>query len=338
MASIFNARALVHPSFVEPELIITTAQASGFMEALADRKLRVKLGAADKFVYLNRIDVKTAVAANQASHNLLPSATLTGEYFQTATYRVRTRAEYNELDVSEAGEWNVALPAAYRLAARQGIFQFIRSACLYGVNAANGEGLLNTPNATAVNLPPDTYGDTTLTTYDSGQLALWFLGQLNAAWSRMYMLGTRARAVILGPQRVLGQMQLQNIVQLTSFQRAGGGVATSATMIQETVNSMGYELDWAFDDTLIGKGAGGADAVLIIVPEVIVPSMPGINTNEFATLAPNMQATTLQYADVAAPTEITTPIPEGIDVVSQMRISSGWCPRGQAITILSIPN
>jgi len=337
MANIFNARVMVHPSFVEPDMIITTAQASGFMDVLGDRGLRVKLGPVDKFVYMNRIDLRTQVAASQAAFNALPSASVIADYLQTATYRVRVRAEYNELDLAEAGEYNVALPMAQRLAMRQGIFQYIRVANLYGVNAANSEGLLNTPNSTAVNLPPDSYGNTTLQTYDNGELAVFFMGQLQAAWQRMYMLGTGARAVLLGPQRVIGQMQLQNIVQTTSYQRPGAGTATTAQVMKEIAREMGYELEYAYDDTLIGKGAAGADAVLLVVPEAIVPSMDGINTNVFNTLAPNLRAMTLQYADVAAPVEITTPIVEGLDVTSQMRISSGWCPRGQAITVLSIP-
>jgi len=311
------------------------------MDVLGGRSLRVKLGPADKFVYQNRIDVRTSVAASQAAYNALPSATITADYLQTATYRVRTRAEYNELDVAEAGEWNVALPAAQRLAMRQGIFQYIRTACLYGVNAANSEGLLNAPNSTAVNLPPDSYGNTLLPTYDAGELAIWLLGQLQAAWQRMYMLGTGARAIFLGPQRVIGQMQLQNIVQVTSYQRPGAGTATTAQIIKEVAKEMGYELEYAYDDTLIGMGASidsePSDALLLIVPEAIVPSMEGINTNEFATLSPTERAMTLQYADVAAPVEITTPIVEGLDVTSQMRISSGWAPRGQAVTVLSIP-
>jgi len=76
----------------------------------------------------------------------------------------------------------------------------------------------------------------------------------------------------------------------------------------------------------------------MVIPEAIVPTMDGINTNIFNTLAPTQRAMTLQYADVAAPVEITTPIVEGLDVTSQMRISSGWAPRGQAVTILSLPH
>lgn len=339
MASIFNARVFVHPSFVEPELIVTTAQPSGFIEDLGGGALRTRLGSVDKFVYQNRIDLRTQVHAQQASHNALPSATITADYVQTATYLVRTRAEYNEIDVAEAGEWNVALPQAQRLAMRQGIFQYIRVANLYGVNAGNSEGLLNAPNSTAVTLPPDSFGNTTLLTYDNGQFAIWLQSQVLAALSRMYLLGTAARIVFVGPQRVIGYMQLQAVVQVVQYQRAGAGTATIAQMVKKIADENGYSIEWAFDDTLIGQGSGGGsnDALLMVIPEAIVPEVPGISTNVFATLSPTMTAMTLQYADVAAPIEITTPIPEGLDVVSMMRISSGWAPRGQAVTVLTIP-
>lgn len=337
MALIAPARVLVHPSFVEPDLIVTIAQPSGFMEGLGGGALRVKLGDVDKFVYQNRVDLRTAVTAQQAAHNALPSATITLDYVQTATYLVRTRQEYNELDVADAGEWNVALPRAYQLASRQGIFQFIRSANLYGVNAANSEGLMNTPNSTSVTLPPDSFGNTTLVTYDNGQFAVFLLGQVQAALQRMFALGAPARVVFIGPQRLIGQLQLQNIVQTTSYQRPGAGTATTAQVVETIAKEFGIEIDWAYDDTLIGAGAGASDALLLLVPEAIVPKIPGINTNEFATLTPTTRAMTMQYANVAAPIEITTPIPEGLDVVSMMRISSGWAPRGQAVTVLNIP-
>jgi len=322
---------------MEPDLIITMAQASGFMDVFAGRGLRVKIGDIDKVIYLNRIDLRTQTVANQASANQLPGATILADFLQTATYNIRTRQEYNEFDVAEAGAWNVSLPNAYRLAMRQGTFQYLRNAALYGINVANGEGLLNTPGATTANLPPDSYGDTTLITYDAGQLAIWFLGQIQAALQRMYQLGTPQRICFLGPQRVIGQMQLQNIVQVTNYQRPGAGSMTTAQVITTVSKEFGFEIEFAYDDTLIGQGAAGADAVLLVVPEVNVPTMPGINTNEFATLSPNLQANTLQYANVAAPIEVTTPIVEGVDVTSTMRASSGWCPRAQAITILSIP-
>ncbi len=337
MPNVFNTRLILDPSFIEPDLVVTQAQASGYMSTLAGGGLRVKLGPIDKAIYINRIDVRTQVAANQAIHNNLPSASIVADYIQAATYTARCRAEYNEFDLAEAGRYNVALPEAQRLAMRQGTFQFIRQAGLYGVNAANSEGLINTPGATTVNLPPDSFGNTTLQTYDNGEIALWFQGLISAALARMYLGGTPVRLVILGPQRVLLQLELQNIVQVVSYQRPGAGSATSAQVVTKVSEEFGYEIEWAFDDTLIGQGASGNDAVLLVVPELVVPKMPSINTNEFATLAPNLAANTLQYADVIAPIEVTTPIPEGLDITSTMRISSGWCVRSQAITIASIP-
>lgn len=342
MGSLFGERTLVHPNFIEPDLIVTMAQASGFMDVLGGRAPRVKLGPVDKYIYQNRIDIRTQVAASQASFNALPGPTITPEYAQTATYWIANRVQYTDIDVAEAAQWNVALPNAYRLGMRQGIFQQIRVACLYGMNAANYEGLLNTPNSTSVNLPPDTFGDTVLQNYDAGQLGQWFLTEILAALERMFLIGTKARLVILAPQRVIGQMQLPNIVQLTSYQRPGAGSATTAQLIEKVCEENGYEIEWAIDDTLKGMGSGSTtnnpvDAALLIIPEAIVPEMPGINTNEFARLTPMQKAMTLQYADMAAPQEITTPIVDGLNVTSSMRISSGWAPRGEAVTILNIP-
>lgn len=327
---------------MEPEFIITQAQPSGYMEVLAGGGLRIQLGPIDKVIYVNRMDIRTQVAANQASANQLPSATITADYLSTATYNIRTRQEYNEFDLAEAGAWNVNLAEAYRLAIRQGTFQYLRNAGLYGISPANGEGLLNTPGATSVNLPPDSYGDAILPTYDAGQLAIWFLGQLVAAFSRMYLLGTPTRAVFLGPQRVIGQMEGQNIIQTTSYQRPGAGTATTAQTITKIMEEFGYTVEWAYDDTLIGQGAGSTsqhnvDAVMLVVPEINVGTMPGINTNDFATLQPNIAGNTFQYADVVAPVEVMTPIPEGVDVTSTMRASSGWGLRAQGVTLLNIP-
>lgn len=307
------------------------------MLGLGGESLRVKLGPADLFVYLNRLDVRTQTATSQSSFNALPNATIVADYLSTATYRIRCRAEYNENDLTDAGVWNVALPAAQRLAMRQGHFLAIRAANLYGVNSANSEGLINTPNSTSVTSPIDPWGNGTLLTYDNGWLAEWFLGQYQAALQRMYSLGMQQRVVFIGPQRVFGQMSMQNIVQTTSYQRQGAGTATTIQVIQEIAKENGYTTEWAYDDTLIGQGTNGYDAVLLIVPEAMVPEMPKINTNVFAELAPNLKALTMQYADVPAPVEVTTPIVEGLDITSQMRISSGWAPRGEAVTILSIP-
>ena len=339
MPSIFNARQLVHPSHYEPGLIITQSQASDYFDVLAGGGLRVQIGPIDKVVYASTLDVRTQISANQATHNALPGASLTGGIIQTGTYTIRQRNEFSEFDVAEAAEYNVALPMAYRYAQRQGAYQFLRNIGLYGANAANSEGLLNTPGATTINLPPDSWGNSTLSTYDAGQLAIWLNGVINAGLTRMFLFGTPVRVVILGPQRILGTMQTQDIVQVTSFQRPGGGSATTAQVVTDVNKQFGYAIEWGFDDTLIGQGGNAnTDAVIIAFPELNVPTVPGINTNEFAKVAPNISGNILQYSDVSAPVEVVTPIPEGLDVVSTMRSSAGWVIRPQAITIAQIPH
>lgn len=336
MPVIAPSRVLVHPNYVEPGFIITFSQPSGFMHGLGGGALRVRLSDVDKYVYQNRIDVRTEVAAQQAAANLLPGATISLEYNSTATYLIRQRNQYSDHDVADAGAWNLALPMAYRLGARQGVYQQIRVANLYGFNASNNEGLVNAPNALAVNLPADSYGNSTLSTYDNGQMAIFLIAQVQAALQRMFFLGMPSRVVFIGPQRIIGTMQLQQIVQTTSYQRPGAGTATAAQVADKTLKDFGIEVQWAYDDTLIGKGQGGLDAILLIVPEAETPAIEGINTNEFAKVAPGVDAMTMQYASTAAPIETTTPIPEGVDVVTQMRISSGVAWRGQAVTVITM--
>jgi len=97
------------------------------------------------------------------------------------------------------------------------------------------------------------------------------------------------------------------------------------------------EIIWAYDDTLIGKGANGTDLVIVAMPEVEKPQGSDFNTNEFAKLAPGLDACTLQLCDMAAPREIPTPLPGGaIDVLSEMRITSGWGVRPEAIRLVSM--
>ncbi|PFW54759.1 DUF2184 domain-containing protein, partial [Bacillus sp. AFS075960] len=84
---------------------------------------------------------------------------------------------------------------------------------------------------------------------------------------------------------------------------------------------------------------GGSDAVILTIPEIEKPDIPGINTNVFADVNPNMKAVNLMYADAAAPIKIPTPIPDGgITEVQELRVTSGWGVRPEGITILSMPH
>ena len=340
MANYFPAQAKVLPSFSETDLIVTYAQASGAFAALQGGKPRVKIGSEDLYVYINNIDLRTETQTSQAASNFLPSATLVGGYSSTATYLIRTRATWDHHDIAAAANYSVNLPAAQDMASRQGIAQQMRSMLLYGYAPANGEGLLNAANAIQSPLPVDSFGHATLRSYDNGQMALWLMSQIIALKAGMFQGDMPNEIRIIGPQRVILALQMQMIVQTTSIQRPGAGYMSAAQAVESICKEFGNVISWWMDDTLIGKGAGGADMVILTIPELEVPDIPGltINTGEFNELQPAMKAINVMYADMAAPMKIPTPVPDGgITEVQEIRCSSGWNLRGQGLYLLSIP-
>ena len=334
MAFILPAQTKVSPSYTEPGLILTFTQPSGAFDLLGGGKPMVKLGEGDLMAYVHRLDLRTRTAAGQSSYNQLPTAELVGSFGGTPTYLFQSRGEYNHHDTAAASRWNFSLPEANRLAQRQGIFQSLRLALLYGMKPDNYEGLLNTYGATAATLGTDSYGSSTLTEWDNGELGLYFVSLITNLLTRTNQLGAQQRIAILAPQRVMAQ--LFQIVQLTSFQRSGAGTGSIQSMVNDTCAGFSVDVDWVMDDTLIGKGSGSTDAIIIAVPEVKNRNVPGINVNEFAQLQPGMNAVTAMFADKAAPTEITSPAVGGAtDVLMEMRATSGIAWRGEAVTVLS---
>lgn len=341
MAAIFPMQVKAHPSFSEPELIVQYFQASGAFATLYEGKPRVRMGAEDLFIYVNKLDIRTQSIGAQFAAEFLPSATLQAEYLQTATYLLRARAIYDRHDMASAARYAVGLPFAQELAMRQGIFQQMRSMLLYGYNAANNEGLLNATGTTQVTLPPDQYGNDTVQTYDNGSMALFILAQIVELKTRMYQSGAYIanKIIILSPQREFLQMQYGDIVQVVNYQRPGGGTSTVAEVIKTVAQEAGDVIEWYYDDTLIGQGAGGNDAIIITIPEIERPVIPGINTNVFgAEMEPATTAVNVMYNDVAAPIKISTPTPDGaVTEILELRSSSGWCWRPEGVTIISMP-
>jgi len=256
----------------------------------------------------------------------------------TATYRMQTRAQYDNFDEAATGAWGYSLPQAMRLAARQGIAQQLRNALLYGFNPANGEGLLNTSGATTLNLGSDSLGNAGYSTWDSGQLAQYLLNMIYALKVRTLQIGQPMRLVFLAPQRFIGQISYGGVVSLTQFQRIGAGVETAAGLVETVARwAGGDDVSFAADDTLLGQGAGGTDMIILAAPELKINQVNRtVDTNSFASLAPNQTATSLMLTDVSAPTEIPTPIADGgITTLYTMRSTSGWGLRGEALSLLS---
>lgn len=338
-----GAYTIVHPSFIEPELIMQYSQSSGFIDVLADGQLRTKIAEDDLFVYVKQMNLRTKMAAAQSSYNELPGVDISTSMISTATYQFRCASIYDHHDVNAGNRWDYSVPEAYRLGMRQGNFILARDACLYGLNPSNNEGLINSPTATAINLPPDTNGNTTVVNYDNGQMAFFLSLQVQAIKTTTYQMGRGRRFTILGPQRTLAPFEY-NVVQLVQYQRPGAGTMSTAGTFKEIIMANGDTLVWAYDDTLIGKGVGSTtlnpvDLVILVMPEVERPiGAKTIDTNVFAGLTPSNPMCTTQYCDMAAPREIISPMAEGkTHMMTEWRISSGWGLRGEAIRLISMP-
>jgi len=330
------AYVTVNPSYTLPELLLPYSQASGAFDLLPTGEPLVRLGSEDRLAYIKRVDIRTKMAASQAAANMLPSVGITLGQISTPTYLQRVRAEYDHHDTATAGIWGVDIVNANRLGMRQGHFQLGRSALLYGFQPANGEGIIHTNGATSVNLPPDPNGNDTLVTYDNGAMAFYLLGLVQAIKTRTNQMGDGRKFTFLGPQRTMGPLEY-NVVQLTQYQRPGSGTASTKGTLGAVLDDNEDQFTWSYDDTLIGQGAGGNDLIVIVMPEVEKPESPGWNTNEFAKLAPGLEACTLQLCDMAAPRELPVPLAGGaVDVLSELRLTPGWGVRGEAITLLSV--
>ena len=327
-----------NPHYMMPELIMQYSLASGAFTLLPGENPMPRLGESDLYVYAKKIQLTTQVTASQSQVNQLPSASVIPSMISTATYRMQTRAQYDGFDEAATSHWGYSLVEAMRLAARQGIAQQMRNALLYGFNPANGEGLINTSGATTASLGSDSNGNTGYSTWDSGQLAQYLLNLIGSLKTTTLQIGQPLRLVFLAPQRFISQISYSGVVSLTQFQRIGAGVETAAGLVETVAKwAGGDDVSFAADDTLIGQGAGGTDAIILMAPELKVPKANAkINTNVFAQLTPNQVATSLMLTDVSAPTEIPTPIPDGgITTLYTMRSTSGWGIRPEAITILS---
>ena len=336
MSKIAPAYTLVHPSYMMPEILLPYQQASGAFETLAKGEPLVRLGNEDLVAYIRRADIRTRMAAGMSAYNELPSVEVVMSMISTPSYLFRVRAEYDHHDTAALGNWGVPIVAAQRLGMRQSHFQIMRTALLQGMNPANGEGLLNANGVTVVPIPADSNGNTTVVTYDNGEFGLFLSQQVQAVKTATMQLGIGHKIVFLGPQRTLGQLQY-NVVQLVQFQRAGAGSTSTAGLVKEVLETNEDEILWCYDDTLAGAGANGADIILLVMPEVEVPEDAPVNTNEFAKLQPGLDACTLQLCDMIAPREIPTPIAGGaIDILSEMRSTSGWPVRPEAVRRLEI--
>lgn len=327
---------LLHPSYVEPGIIIQQSQASGAFELLGSAEPLVRLSSTTRQVYVKRADIRTRIQQAQSAGNMLPSVDVEFDMDGTAAYLQRVRQGFDHHDADMASEWGVGIVDVFRFGTRQAHFQSLRNALLHGVSPQLGEGILNTPGATLVNLPEDSNSNQTVSAYDPDDSFNFWLGAIADLKVRTNQVGNGRRVVMIAPQRVVAQYTIRQVVQVTQWQRAGAGTNTVMGSMSEVLALGDDEFQIQSDDTLIGAGANGTDAIILTIPEIEVPEGRIFNTNEFAKLAPNLTACNLQFINTPAPIEILSPIESGrTDFLAEMRITSGWSVRPEAITIVS---
>lgn len=338
MSAFAPAITTVSPSMMLPEIVMQHSMASGAFDILAGGAPTVKIGSNDLLVYQRFLRTRTQAHVGQSLPGQLPSSSIVPSYDQMMTYRISTRSQYSYLDTEAASAWGYSLNNGLQLANRQGHAQMLRDMLLYGVKASNNEGITNSPNAVTVNLGSDSQGNDSYTTWDSGEMSKFVLSIIADQKTRMMLLGQTLTTVVLCPQRFMKALEWTGIVELTSYQRPGGGTQTVGGLVKTIAgDASGDDVIFCQDDTLIGKGAGGTDLIVITNPEIVVPeARQDINTNIFATLMPNQQAVNVMFTDVAAPTEIPSPMPDGgITTLYTERATPGWNFRPEGLTLLS---
>lgn len=326
---------LLHPSYEIPDFVMPINQASGAFSLLDGGDPEVRIGTQDLVVYAKVMDIRTKETVSQSAGNQMQSVSITNKMISVPTYMIRLRDVYDHHDAAVAGTWGFGLPEALRLGHHQATFQQMRNGLLYGFTPSNGEGLVNANGITAITVPADQYGNDTVLTYDNGAFAFFLAQQIQIMKTNMNQMGKGCRVVVCGPQRTLGPFEY-NIVQLVQMQREGAGSLSTKGTFEEILKTNQDVLEWTYDDTLIGQGTGGDDAIMIVIPEIVVPHADRVDTDAFAAMKPNMPSNTKMLCDMAAPREIISPVAGGAtDVLSEIRTTPGWAIRPEGVRKVS---
>lgn len=328
----------INPSYTVPGLLVDQTQRSGAFHLLPNSSIQATLGLADKAVYMHRMGIKTRNSISQDSQNELATVDINLSQVQTLTYLIQNQAIFNRHEVAAGAAYNVAVPSAFSLALKQAHFNQLRDLLLYGFQPEYGEGMLNAVGAKATVIPPDSNNTKDVLNMIPGEVSEFLLKEIQDIQNRTQHAGMKCVFTLLGPQRVLNLLETSKIVQLTSYQVKGGGTATVYGQIQSILEDKGDAILWQYDDTLKGKGANGADALILTMREINLSGYDGMpNTNIFGqSISPQDPSCNLMFADVPAPTEFITPMPgTATHIQMEMRATPGWAVRPEATTIIS---
>lgn len=332
-------RMRVTPSFNETGMIVDQEQRSGAFDLLAGGTVKTRLNLTDQRVYINRVGIKTKSTIAQDSQNDLPGPDIWLGQISTPVYLIQNRSIYNRHEAASASAYNVALPEMYRLGLWQSSFNVMRDLLLYGFQPEYGEGIVNAPNVVNTFLPADSNNTVEIVNQDAGHIAKFFLNVITQIKTRTKQNGNPGIFTILGPQRCMSVLENAAVVELTSYQRPGGGTQTVKGEIKNILEENGNTIVWQYDDTLEGKGENGSDLIIFTMRQFANdPANNLIDTNIFANnLTNQIRDCNIMYDDVAAPTIFITPLAgTAIHMQSEIKSTPGWAIRPEATTKVSV--
>lgn len=341
MAILAPARQRVTPAYVEPGILIDQAQSSGAFAVLPDGTFKPRLGLADQRVYMNRMGIKTKSTISQDSQNEIPDPDIILGQLECPTYLLQNRAIYNRHETAAAATYGLSTPEILRIALFQANFNQMRDGLLHGIQPEYGEGILNGPNILNTALPADKNGNIGIREQDAGEIATFLLNVIADITARTNQSGRANEFTILGPQRCLKKLETAKIVELTSYQRPGGGTHTVKGTVNKILEDSGEKIFWTYDDTLQNKGTNGADAIIVCLRQFNTknPFFTPANTNYFGEGNGGLQPIndcSAMYTDATAPVLFITPLPgTSMHMQSEMKITPGWVLRPEAFTIIS---
>ena len=289
---------------------------------------------------MNRMGIKTKSAISQDSQNDILDSDIMLSQIQCPIYLVQNRAIYNRHEIAATSSYNLSLPELIRCTQFQSNFNQMRDALLYGIQPEYGEGIINSPGIAQTVIPADQNGNIGLTEQDAGHVVTFLLETIAEITARTNQSGKTNIFTILGPQRCLKKLETSRIVQLTSYQRPGGGTRTVKGKAKDILEENGDKIFWTYDDTLMNKGTNGADIIIVSMPELNLSNILNnrINTNYFAENGniESIKDCSAMYTDTVAPQIFTTNL-AGTTTHSQaeMKITPGWVLRPEAFTIIN---
>lgn len=252
--------ARLHPSAALPGLLVPQTQEVPFEKYIGNA---TNYGSMSKeAIYLTSVtNINSEAQVGQQWGSQFAKQSYTLGQISAPFYRIEAYLEWNVAEQAKFEELSngVALPDFLENLAEQGINQRIHEGILYGFDPATdlNQGIL--ANATLSEMPADSKGNKTITSYNTAELQAFLSGIVRDVMNASY--GMLRPTTIASSSRVINYL-LTAIVPLTESQQVGAGVDTTAGLMNRVLSWVGAGfVDFIRDETL--ESADGDKIVFI---------------------------------------------------------------------------